>query len=90
MHKTNAARKEAELQGLRKVVAAKEKSIDSLRAQLATSKASLEAYTQESEAIMQQKDGEVRFLDGVFGPVKRDIPATWLQWASDDDFCETS
>lgn len=59
LHKTNAARKDAELQGLRRVVAAKEKSIDSLRAQLATSKASLEAYTQEAEAIMQQKDNEV-------------------------------
>ena len=62
LHKTNAARKDAELQGLRKVVAAKEKSIDSLRAQLATSKASLEAYTQEAEAIMQQKDNEVSCL----------------------------
>ena len=59
LHKTNAARKDAELQGLRRVVAAKEKSIDSLRAQLATCKASLEAYTQEAEAIMQQKDNEV-------------------------------
>lgn len=62
LHKTNLARKDAELQGLRRVVAAKERSIDSFRAQLATSKASLEAYTQEAEAIMQQKDNEVRTM----------------------------
>jgi len=54
LHKSNAARKDAELQELRRVVAAKEKSIDSLRTQLATTKGSLEAYTQESEAILQQ------------------------------------
>lgn len=59
LHKSNAARKDAELQELRRVVAAKEKSIDSLRTQLATAKGSLEAYTQESEAIIQQRDGEV-------------------------------
>ena len=59
LHKSNAARKDAELQELRRVVAAKEKSIDSLRTQLATAKGSLEAYTQESEAILQQRDGEV-------------------------------
>lgn len=59
LNKSNAARKDAELQELRRVVAAKEKSIDSLRTQLATAKGSLEAYTQESEAIMQQRDGEV-------------------------------
>lgn len=40
-------------------MAAKEKSIDSLRTQLATAKGSLEAYTQESEAMLQQRDGEV-------------------------------
>lgn len=60
LHKSNAARKDAELQELRRVVAAKEKSIDSLRTQLATTKGSLEAYTQESEAILQQRDGEVQ------------------------------
>lgn len=59
LHKSNAARKDAELQELRRVVAAKEKSIDSLRTQLATAKGSLEAYTQESEAMLQQRDGEV-------------------------------
>lgn len=59
LHKSNAARKDAELQELRRVVAAKERSIDSLRTQLATVKGSLEAYTQESEAILQQRDGEV-------------------------------
>lgn len=59
LHKSNAARKDAELQELRRVVAAKEKSIDSLRTQLATAKGSLEAFTQESEAILQQRDGEV-------------------------------
>ena len=58
LHKSNAARKDAELQELRRVVAAKEKSIDSLRTQLATAKGSLEAYTQESEAMLQQRDGE--------------------------------
>lgn len=62
LHKSNAARKDAELQELRRVVAAKEKSIDSLRTQLATTKGSLEAYTQESEAILQQRDGEVQRL----------------------------
>lgn len=60
LHKSNAARKDAELQELRRVVAAKERSIDSLRTQLATAKGSLEAYTQESEAILQQRDGEVQ------------------------------
>ena len=59
MHKSNAARKDAELQELRRVVAAKERSIDSLRTQLATAKSSLEAFTQESEALLQQRDGEV-------------------------------
>lgn len=59
LHKSNAARKDAELQDLRRVVVAKEKSIDSLRTQLATAKGSLEAYTQESEAILQQREGEV-------------------------------
>jgi len=44
------------------VVAAKERSIDSLRTQLATAKGSLEAYTQEPEAILQQRDGEVNTL----------------------------
>ncbi|KAL3152989.1 hypothetical protein ABBQ38_012017 [Trebouxia sp. C0009 RCD-2024] len=62
LHKSNAARKDAELQELRRVVAAKEKSIDSLRTQLATAKGSLEAYTQESEAMLQQRDGEVQRL----------------------------
>lgn len=75
LHKTNAARKDAELQGLRKVVAAKEKSIDSLRAQLATSKASLEAYTQEAEAIMQQKDNEVEAADKLYACVLHNVPS---------------
>lgn len=71
LHKSNAARKDAELQELRRVVAAKEKSIDSLRTQLATTKGSLEAYTQESEAILQQRDGEVQT-----GPVAIDYAIT--------------
>jgi len=71
LHKSNAARKDAELQELRRVVAAKEKSIDSLRTQLATTKGSLEAYTQESEAILQQRDGEVQT-----GPITDDYATT--------------
>ena len=59
LHRNNAAKKDQELQELRRVVAAKEKSIDSLRDQLSSLKRMLEGRAQQAEDQVIQKDLEV-------------------------------
>ncbi len=72
LHRNNAAKKEQELQELRRVVAAKEKSIDSLRDQLSSLKRMLEGRAQQAEDQVIQKDLEVGFCTcpwGRYNPV---------------------
>ena len=66
LHRNNAAKKEQELQELRRVVAAKEKSIDSLRDQLSSLKRMLEGRAQEAENQVIQKDLEVGLCTGLW------------------------
>ena len=66
LHRNNAAKKDQELQELRRVVAAKEKSIDSLRDQLSSLKRMLEGRAQQAEDQVIQKDLEVGALAGLW------------------------
>ena len=59
VQKSQAARKDLEVQELRRVIAAKEKSIDSLRETLAATKRSLEARVQQMESSLAARDVEV-------------------------------
>lgn len=59
VQKSQFARKDVELGELRRVIAAKEKSIDSLRETLTVTKRTLEARLQQTESTLSARDAEV-------------------------------
>ena len=59
VQKSQVARKEVEVNELRRVVATKEKSIDGLRETLAATKRNLEARIQRLESTIAARDMEV-------------------------------
>ncbi|CAD7700220.1 unnamed protein product [Ostreobium quekettii] len=62
VQKSQVARKDLEVQELRRVVSSKEKSIDGLRETLAATKRSLEARLLAMETTVAARDAEVRQL----------------------------
>lgn len=63
VQRSQFARKDVEMGELRRVIAAKEKSIDSLRETLAATKRTLEVRLQQAETTLSARDAEVmRYL----------------------------
>ncbi|KAK9813066.1 hypothetical protein WJX72_008297 [[Myrmecia] bisecta] len=62
LHQSNAAKREMEVQELRRVLTAKEQSIDSLRESLSTTKRTLEARLHQTEAALAARHSEVEQL----------------------------
>lgn len=62
LHKNTAERREIEVQELRKILAAKERSIDSLRETLTTTKRNLESRAMQAESTLVTRDSEVKRL----------------------------
>lgn len=59
IHKTQLKQKDMEIHELQRVVVAKERALDGLREQLASTKRSYEARLQEVESALNHKDTEV-------------------------------
>eukprot|EP00854_Cymbomonas_tetramitiformis_P016970 gene16970-20164_t len=60
LHKNTAERREIEVQELRKILAAKERSIDSLRETLTTTKRNLENRAMQAESTLATRETEVK------------------------------
>lgn len=70
LHKSTAERREAEVAELRRILAAKERAVDSLRETLASTRRALEARAGQAEAALAARDTEVLRLREELGAAK--------------------
>ncbi|GMH34051.1 hypothetical protein BSKO_01885 [Bryopsis sp. KO-2023] len=79
VQRTQFARKDIEMTELRRVIAAKEKSIDSLRETLATTKRSLESRLQKSEGSLSLRDAELQQMQNEYASMKSERDSLRVQ-----------
>lgn len=60
VHRTQLKQRDLELNELQRIIAAKERSLDSLRETIATTKRTYENKLSQVEAALAMRDGEVR------------------------------